>query len=274
MAFAKVQHELANPWMLAVYVIAMIAVCWHFAYGIWLFAAKWGITPGETARKRFGYACARSRRSACGHGPGQHLGLRLAEIRKHAGQRSARIRATSPIPRSTTLRRITTRSPMPTAEATHARIDWKAFQEIAPEFATGMAAITHALKKSTIEPELRELIKIRASQFNGCAFCVQFHLNDARKINVPAAKLDLLAAWREAGIYSARECAALDWTERVTLLAQHHIDDRDICRAQGAFLRARDRHSDHRHRPDQHLEPDRGAASLHASIPNWFLAFV
>jgi len=57
-AFAKVQHELANPWMLAVYVIAMIAVCWHFAYGIWLFVAKWGITPGEVARKRFGYVCA------------------------------------------------------------------------------------------------------------------------------------------------------------------------------------------------------------------------
>ena len=57
-AFAKVQHELANPWMLAVYIIAMIAICWHFSYGIWLFAAKWGITPGVTARKRFGLACA------------------------------------------------------------------------------------------------------------------------------------------------------------------------------------------------------------------------
>ena len=57
-AFWKVQHELSNPWMVAVYVIAMIATCWHFAYGIWLFAAKWGITPGETARRRFGYACA------------------------------------------------------------------------------------------------------------------------------------------------------------------------------------------------------------------------
>ncbi len=44
--------------MLAVYVIAMIAICWHFSYGIWLFAAKWGITPGKTARKRFGYVCA------------------------------------------------------------------------------------------------------------------------------------------------------------------------------------------------------------------------
>lgn len=57
-AFAKVQHELANPWILAVYVIAMIATTWHFAYGTWLFAAKWGITPGDKARKKFGYVCA------------------------------------------------------------------------------------------------------------------------------------------------------------------------------------------------------------------------
>jgi succinate dehydrogenase / fumarate reductase, cytochrome b subunit len=56
-AFHKVQVELSNPWMVAVYVIAMIAICWHFAYGVWLFAAKWGITPGKTARRRFGYAC-------------------------------------------------------------------------------------------------------------------------------------------------------------------------------------------------------------------------
>jgi succinate dehydrogenase / fumarate reductase, cytochrome b subunit len=57
-AFHKVQVEISNPWMLAVYVIAMIAICWHFAYGIWLFAAKWGITPGEKARRSFGYVCA------------------------------------------------------------------------------------------------------------------------------------------------------------------------------------------------------------------------
>jgi succinate dehydrogenase cytochrome b subunit len=56
-SFAKVQHELANPLILAFYIVAMIAVCWHFAYGIWLFAAKWGITPGEKARRHFGYAC-------------------------------------------------------------------------------------------------------------------------------------------------------------------------------------------------------------------------
>src|SRR5580698_10796813 len=124
---------------------------------------------------------------------------------------------------------------MSAAESVNPRIDWKAFQEIAPEFATGMAAITHALKKSSIEPELRELIKIRASQLNGCAFCIQFHLNDARKINVPAAKLDLLAAWREAGVFTEREAAALEWTERVTLLAQRHVDDEAYARVKAHF---------------------------------------
>jgi len=124
---------------------------------------------------------------------------------------------------------------MAAAETTNPRIDYKTFQEIIPEFATGMAGITHALKKSSIEPELRELIKIRASQLNGCAFCIQFHLNDARKINVPAPKLDLLAAWREAGVFSPRECAALDWTERVTLIANQGIDDEAYAALQEHF---------------------------------------
>jgi succinate dehydrogenase / fumarate reductase cytochrome b subunit len=64
-AFHKVQVELSNPWMLAIYVIAMIATTWHFAYGIWLFAAKWGITPGEKARKRFGYVCGLGGAALC-----------------------------------------------------------------------------------------------------------------------------------------------------------------------------------------------------------------
>ena len=124
---------------------------------------------------------------------------------------------------------------MPVAEAVEPRVDWKTFQEQVPEFTTGMAAITHALKKSSLEPELREPIKIRASQLNGCAFCIQFHLNDARKINVAPEKLDLLAAWREAGVYSARERAALEWTERVTLLAQHPIEEEAYARVQEHF---------------------------------------
>ena len=55
-AFAKVQHELSNPWMFAIYAIAMLATCWHFSYGGWLFCAKWGITPGVKARRKSGYA--------------------------------------------------------------------------------------------------------------------------------------------------------------------------------------------------------------------------
>ena len=56
-AFWKVQHELQNPWILTFYIVAMIAICFHFAYGVWLFAAKWGLTPGERARRRFGWVC-------------------------------------------------------------------------------------------------------------------------------------------------------------------------------------------------------------------------
>jgi AhpD family alkylhydroperoxidase len=114
---------------------------------------------------------------------------------------------------------------MSATEKSNPRIDWKTFQEIVPEMATGMAAVTHALKKSGVEADLIEMIKVRVSQINGCAFCVQYHLNDARKAGVAAVKLDLLAAWREAGIFSEREMSALGWAEQVTLLAQHHIDD-------------------------------------------------
>jgi AhpD family alkylhydroperoxidase len=124
---------------------------------------------------------------------------------------------------------------MPTSEATNPRMDYKAFQDIVPEMATGMAAISHALRKSGIEPDLIEMLRVRISQLNGCAFCVQYHLNDARKFNSPAAKLDLLAAWREAGIYSPREVAALEWAERVTLLASHHIDDESYARVSAQF---------------------------------------
>ena len=124
---------------------------------------------------------------------------------------------------------------MSEAGTSNARIDYKVFQGMIPEMGTGMAAISHALRKSSLEPELVEIIKIRISQLNGCAFCIQYHLNDARKLNVPAPKLDLLSAWREAGIYSDREQAALAWAEHVTLLAQHHNDDEVYRRLSGHF---------------------------------------
>lgn len=56
-AFPKVQMEFQNPWILAFYAIAVVAASWHFAYGLWLFAAKWGITNGDNARRKWGYVC-------------------------------------------------------------------------------------------------------------------------------------------------------------------------------------------------------------------------
>jgi succinate dehydrogenase / fumarate reductase, cytochrome b subunit len=56
-SFAKVQAEFQHPWMIVFYAIGIIAASWHFSYGLWLFAAKWGITTGEKARRRFGYLC-------------------------------------------------------------------------------------------------------------------------------------------------------------------------------------------------------------------------
>lgn len=68
LAYAKVQFELLNPVIMVIYVIAMIATCYHFAYGVWLFAAKWGITPGDNARKKFGYVCGAVGTALCAMG--------------------------------------------------------------------------------------------------------------------------------------------------------------------------------------------------------------
>lgn len=105
------------------------------------------------------------------------------------------------------------------------RINWQTFQQAAPQVVAALRSITQEIAASSLEKELVELVKLRASQINGCAFCLQFHLNDARKLNIAPARLDLLFAWRDAGLYSDRECAALEWVEALTLLAQTHITD-------------------------------------------------
>jgi AhpD family alkylhydroperoxidase len=76
-----------------------------------------------------------------------------------------------------------------------------------------------------LEPELMELIKLRASQLNGCAFCLDMHSTDARKLGMTDQRLDLLAAWRETDLYSARERAALALTEAITFVSEGHVPD-------------------------------------------------
>jgi AhpD family alkylhydroperoxidase len=84
----------------------------------------------------------------------------------------------------------------------------------------GMAAGQFGLDK-----QLLELVKLRASQINGCAFCVQFHILAAETLGVSADKLNLVVVWREAPIFSSRERAALAWTEALTLLTQGVNDE-------------------------------------------------
>ena len=109
------------------------------------------------------------------------------------------------------------------------------FRKLTPAAGEALAALSQAVTASALEPELVELVKLRASQINGCAFCTQLHLNEARHKGVAAPKLDLLAVWREAGIFSERERAAMAWTEKLTRLSENHISDEDYAAVAAQF---------------------------------------
>jgi len=89
------------------------------------------------------------------------------------------------------------------------------------------AATADSSGKQGLEKDLVELLKIRISQINGCAFCLQYHLGLARGLGVAERKLGLLAAWRDAGIFSERETAALGYAERLTLLGHSALGAAD-----------------------------------------------
>ena len=97
--------------------------------------------------------------------------------------------------------------------------------KVSPAVYQAAAALQTYVDQSGLDAKLRELIKIRASQINGCAFCLAMHTRDARKIGETDERMHLLAAWREAPVYSARERAALAWVEAITLVTQGHVPD-------------------------------------------------
>jgi AhpD family alkylhydroperoxidase len=103
------------------------------------------------------------------------------------------------------------------------------FDSLAPGFSRAMAhldqAATKELDRAEIDPKLRELIRIRASQLNGCAYCIDMHTKDARAIGETEQRIYGLAAWAETPYFTARERAALAFTETVTLLADTHVPD-------------------------------------------------
>jgi AhpD family alkylhydroperoxidase len=92
------------------------------------------------------------------------------------------------------------------------------YAQVAPQSYKTMLDFSHYTQTSTLEGPLKELVKIRASQINGCAFCLDMHTKDARAAGEREERLHLLAAWRETDLYTPRERAALAWTEALTLL--------------------------------------------------------
>jgi AhpD family alkylhydroperoxidase len=107
-------------------------------------------------------------------------------------------------------------------EHTKPRID---AHEIAPEAYETMLALERYLHRCGLSRSLIELVKLRASQINGCAYCIDMHTKDARAAGETEQRLYLLDAWRESPFYSPRERAALAWTESVTRVSETHVPD-------------------------------------------------
>jgi AhpD family alkylhydroperoxidase len=101
------------------------------------------------------------------------------------------------------------------------RIDYKR----RPEIVGPMRSLAQAAREGPLEPLLIELVKIRASQLNGCAHCLEMHTKDARALGESEDRLHLVAAWRDAPVFGEREQAALAWCEELTLLAERDVDD-------------------------------------------------
>ncbi len=98
-------------------------------------------------------------------------------------------------------------------------------QAVLPEAAAAMAGLERVVRQSTLEPRLLELVRLRSSQLNGCAYCVDMHTKDARAIGEDEQRLHLVIVWREAPFFTPRERAALAWTEALTLLHETGAPD-------------------------------------------------
>ncbi len=120
----------------------------------------------------------------------------------------------------------------PSESAAQPRLD---FATVAPGARTAMFAVEKYARESGLETQLLELVRLRASQINGCAFCIDMHTKDARAHGETEQRLYLLSVWREAPFFTARERAALEWTEAVTAIATSHATDEVYDRARSEF---------------------------------------
>lgn len=109
------------------------------------------------------------------------------------------------------------------------------FYQSGPDAIKAMLGLEQHLGKSSLEKPLTELVRLRASQINGCAYCVDLHYRDARKADESERRLATLVVWRESPLFTERERAALEWTEALTLVAQTHVPDEVWARVQPHF---------------------------------------
>jgi AhpD family alkylhydroperoxidase len=112
------------------------------------------------------------------------------------------------------------------------RID---YQKQSPELFKKFVEFSMALKKSAVEESIRSLVEIRASQLNGCAFCLDMHVKEATIHGERALRLHHVAIWRESKLFTPRERAALAWTEALTVIPAHGVPDELFERVRGEF---------------------------------------
>ena len=109
------------------------------------------------------------------------------------------------------------------------------YHALAPKSIKAMMALEQSFASSGIEPSVKELVKLHASQINGCAFCIHMHATDLRKLGENEMRLYMLDAGRESSLYTPRERAALAWTEALTRVAEAHAPDGDYDVLQSHF---------------------------------------
>lgn len=107
----------------------------------------------------------------------------------------------------------------------HPRLDWSGFAALAGATNDSLLALGQVIEAGGLDARLLTLVKLRASQLNGCAFCVQYHLGNARRLGIAQEVLDLVAVWRHAGCFSVREHAALAYAEELTALVGGTVSD-------------------------------------------------
>ena len=109
------------------------------------------------------------------------------------------------------------------------------YTKVAPGAVQAMQALEGYIRQSGLEPDIFELVRVRASQINGCAFCIDMHTKEARAAGESEQRLYALDAWRETPFFSEREQAALEWTEAVTRVSERHVPDEVYERAREQF---------------------------------------